>query len=278
MDLDRAIDDLYALPPEDFTAARDAQVAAARESGDGKSAAALRRVRRPSRSAWLANQLVRHRGEELDQLLDLGSALREAQNALAGDDLRRLSAQRRSVVSALARDARELADELGYPVNEAVVREVESTLDAALADHEVADQLRKGRLTAALQHSGFGTGFEGTTDRPRAKARTPARQTVDQDDSLPQARAALTAARSDVKDAEKHERAEEAKLASAATHREKTVRRVAQLEEDLAHARQEDSAAADAVRAAHRRRDLAAKAANAARQKQARAEERLKDR
>ena len=274
MDVERAIDEMYAVPPEEFITVRDQQAAAAREAGDAKAAAALAKMRRPSRSAWLVNQLVRHRRDEVERLLDLGSALRDAQTALAGDDLRRLSAQRSSVVSALARDARQLADELGHPVNEGVERDVQSTLDAALADPDAAEQVSSGRLTTALQHSGFGTDFGETAGRPAAKKS--ARKGDAHVDDVAQAQQALAATRADVKEAEKRERAEEANLASAAARREKTVRRVAQLEEDLAHARQEDSAAADDVRAAHRRRDAATKAASAARQKQARAEEELR--
>jgi hypothetical protein len=277
MDVDRAIDELYALPPEDFIAARDELVATARKAGDGKAAATIGKQRRPSRSAWVVNQLVRQRGEEVDQLLDLGDALRDAQQALAGDDLRRLSAQRRSVVSALARDARAVATELGQPVNEAVQREVEASLDAALADPTVAELVRSGRLTMALRHSGFGSGFGGGSEEGavRTSATRPARKAPAGVDDTAELRNAVTAARAEVKEADKHERAEAAALTAASARREKTVRRVAQLEEDLAHARQEDSAAADEVRKAHRRHDTAAKSANAARQKQQRAEDAL---
>jgi hypothetical protein len=272
MDVERAIDELYAVLSEDFIAERDAMVAAARKAGDGKAATAIGKLRRPSRSAWLVNQLVRHRGDEIDQLLELGAALRDAQQALAGDDLRRLSTQRRSVVSALARDARTLAATLGQPVNEAVQREVESSLDAALTDPEAAELVRSGRLTTALRHSGFGTGF----DQSGASAvKKPARKALATVDDSADLRKAVAAARADVKEAEKRERSEAASLTAAATRREKTVRRVAQLEEDLAHARQEDSAAADEVRTTHRRHEVAAKATSAARQKQQRAEDAL---
>ena len=273
MDVDRAIDELYTLPPEAFTAARDELVAAARRTGDAKTATSLRKLRRPSRSAWLVNQLVRHRRDPVDQLLDLGLALRDAQKALAGDDLRRLSAQRSSVVSALTRDARRLAEELGQPVNETVGREVRSTLDAALADPAAAEEVRSGRLTTSLQHSGFGTGVDEIAPR-RAAQKTAPKADVNAVDAA-EAKSALAVARTETQEAEKRERGEEARLATAAARREKTVRRVARLEEDLAHARQEDSAAADEVRVAHRRRDAATKSVNAARQKEARAKERL---
>jgi hypothetical protein len=221
----------------------------------------------------VVNQLVRHRRDDVDQLLNLGSALRDAQKSLAGDDLRRLSAQRSSVVSALARDARQLAEELGQPINETVEREVRSTLDAALADPAAAEQVRNGRLTTSLQHSGFGTGADEIAPR-RATKQTARKSDVQTDDSV-EAKKALAIARAETQEAEKRERAEEGNLAAASARREKTVRRVAQLEEDLAHARQEDSAAADEVRVAHRRRDAATKSLNAARQKEARAKERL---
>ncbi|MCY7366514.1 MAG: hypothetical protein LH469_14570, partial [Frankiaceae bacterium] len=92
--------DLYRLPPEDFTAARDAAAKAAKAGGDADVAKALRALRRPSVPAWLVNGLVAQEPELLEQLLDLGPALAHAQAAGEGDALRELGAQRRALVGA----------------------------------------------------------------------------------------------------------------------------------------------------------------------------------
>jgi hypothetical protein len=154
--LDSVADSLYGLDPGEFIAARTEHVARARESGDRELTAAIGRLRKPTVAAWLVNLLARERADELGVLLDLGDALRTAQRTLSGQDLRALSVQRRQVISALERDVAELASERGRHVGESALREVAQTLNAALADPTVADRVRRGRLDAIIESSGFG--------------------------------------------------------------------------------------------------------------------------
>jgi hypothetical protein len=149
-------DELYGLPPDEFVPARDDRVAAAKESGDRDLARALARLRRPTKAAWLANLLARHRTEQLDGLVSLARSLTQAQQELDGDALRALSGQRHRAVGAMARDAGRLAARRGEAVNDALVREVAGILDAALADPAVAEEVRAGRLTKTVRYSGFG--------------------------------------------------------------------------------------------------------------------------
>ena len=155
-DLDAIADELYALPPDAFVPARDDRVAAAKEAGDRDLARAVARLRRPTRAAWLANLLARHRTEQLDGLVALARGLAQAQQELDGDTLRTLSGQRHRVVAAMARDAGRIAARQGEPVNDGLLREVAGILDAALADPSVADEVRAGRLTKTVRYSGFG--------------------------------------------------------------------------------------------------------------------------
>jgi hypothetical protein len=155
-DLDAIVDELYALPPDAFVPARDDRVAAAREAGDRDLARAVARLRRPTRAAWLANLLARHRTEQLDGLVALARGLAQAQRELDGDTLRALSGQRHRVVAAMARDAGRLAARQGEAVTDALLREVAGILDAALADPAVAEEVRAGRLTKTVRYSGFG--------------------------------------------------------------------------------------------------------------------------
>ena len=89
---DAIADELYELPPDEFVPARDDRVAAAKEAGDRDLARALGRLRRPTKAAWLANLLARHRTEQLDGLVALARGLAQAQQELDGSALRALSA------------------------------------------------------------------------------------------------------------------------------------------------------------------------------------------
>lgn len=156
MDLDAVADELYGLTPGEFIAARQARAAEARQSGDRGLASAIGKLRRPTTGAWLVNRLGRDRHDELVRLLDLGEATRQAHSTLEASDLRRLSRQRRQMISALSQEARGLADGAGQPVSEAVGRELETTLEAAFADRDAGEAVRAGRLTVALSYSGLG--------------------------------------------------------------------------------------------------------------------------
>jgi len=148
---------LYELPPEQFIAARDEAVAQARQADDRAAATAIGRLRRPTVAAWLVNLLARRRPELVAELLDLGRALRSAQHDLRGDELRELSVQRRAAVGQLVAQARKLAREAGRSGRENLpLAEVEATLTAALAEPEVAEAVRTGTLTKAVDYAGFG--------------------------------------------------------------------------------------------------------------------------
>ena len=145
--------ELYALPPEEFTTARDAAAKQAKAAGDPAAGKELKALRRPSAAAWLVNRLAAEQGALLEQLLALGPALAEAQAAGHADDLRALGRQRRQLVEAVAGTAVSAA---GRPVAGPVRDEVVSTLEAALADPSSAEAVRSGRLVRALSYAGFG--------------------------------------------------------------------------------------------------------------------------
>ncbi|GAA5183830.1 hypothetical protein GCM10023322_24050 [Rugosimonospora acidiphila] len=149
--------DLYELPPERFIAARDEAIARARTAGDRALAARLRTLRRPTVAAWLVNLVALRRPEQIGELLDLGTELGEAQRQLRGERLRELSARRRAAVAGVVAQARRLAVEAGRrPRDPLPLAEVEATLAAALADEQVAEAVRAGRLTRTAGYAGFG--------------------------------------------------------------------------------------------------------------------------
>src|SRR5450755_598775 len=162
--IDEITDELYGLPPEEFTAARTRYEKAAKAAGDRDAAARIHALAKPTVTAWLANQLAREHRDELQPLLQLGAGLRDATRNLAGDQLRALSRQRNELVNALVQQARQLARTAGRSVNEDAARALIDTLHAALADEDAAKLLVAGRLTDALHSADFGTGFGDTAD------------------------------------------------------------------------------------------------------------------
>jgi hypothetical protein len=156
MDTDAAADELYGLLPEQFTSRRAVFSAEARAQGDGAARAQLAAMRRPTVAAWAVNLLVRERSADVENLLRIAAELRTAQRALDGNRLRELSLERRGCVAGLSSAVRSVTAAAGRPVNDAVLREVHATLDAAVADENAESAVRTGRLTTALTYSGFG--------------------------------------------------------------------------------------------------------------------------
>lgn len=148
MTLDEVADELYGLPPEDFTAARDAVVKAA--STETKQA--VKALRKPTVAAYVVNMLARQRRDDLEALVELGDELRQA---MAGKgDIRTLSEQRRDQVRDLVHGASDASDrELTATVEE----EVAATLEAATADPDLGQAVLSGRLVKPLRYAGFGT-------------------------------------------------------------------------------------------------------------------------
>ncbi|HEY6424304.1 MAG TPA: hypothetical protein VIY28_13855 [Pseudonocardiaceae bacterium] len=163
-------DEMYSLPREEFTAARNAAAARAREQGHRELAEQIGALRRPSTAAWLANRLVREHPEQVRALVELSDGLREAHHQLQGEELRRLSQQRHQLVHALVQQVRALARTAGHPVSDAVTRELVNTFTAAVNSSAAAQALAGGRLTAALDPADAAAGVfaaTGPVERPR---------------------------------------------------------------------------------------------------------------
>jgi len=145
-------DELYALPLDRFTPERDARAKAAK--GDRDLVAALKALRKPSLAAWVVNLLVRRESGQVEQVLAIGAALREAQEGMDGAELRALTKQRRQLTSAVTARARALAADEGVRVTQSVADEVEGTLTAGLVDPEAARAVRSGLLVRTLKTTG----------------------------------------------------------------------------------------------------------------------------
>ncbi|WP_412162751.1 hypothetical protein [Curtobacterium flaccumfaciens] len=144
--------ELLLVAPQDFVAERTARQRAARKD-DRALATAIGQLRKPAPAAWVID-LLAHDGA-LDDAVDLGPALRKAQADADPDAIRTLRRQRAEVVDALAQAGADLASDAGHPVTPAVLEQVRSTIEAAMADPHAGAAVRSGLLVTALESVGF---------------------------------------------------------------------------------------------------------------------------
>jgi hypothetical protein len=147
--------ELYSSDPGEFVERRKALVARARAAGQAPAAKQIAGLRKPTRSAWIVNQLTRADPGAVAELAALGRQLRAAQGSLDGAALRDLSRRRRELIDSLARQAFMVSGQHAPPA--AVRDEVAATLGAAVADPQVAGQLEAGTLERAAHAEGFGS-------------------------------------------------------------------------------------------------------------------------
>ena len=293
-------EELYALPPGDFTGTRNAWAKQTKADGDADLAKRVSELRRPSLAAWVVNMLMRHQGEEMAQVLDLGASLRQAQADLDGDALRDLTRQRRQLTTVVTGQGRDLARDLGQKVTEAVADQVQATLHAAMVDEQAAAAVRSGLLVTALAATGMGDADVvdavavpaaiGLTARPRTmpdRAR-PALAVVpdpepDPDDDerertqrRDEAQKAVDAAADEADDArrrlrkaEKRVKKIEARTLQAADELEAARRRVVELEHELEQLDDESDEAEERKDRAEQRYESAQEALESARKDRA---------
>lgn len=176
MDLADVLDDLYGSPPAEFTATRDAYARQAKAEGDRDLAARIAGLRKPPVPAWAVNLLVRERGDDVEQLLQLGAAMREATASLAGPELRELGVQQHKVLDAMRVQAGRLTHEAGVRLSLDVGEKVVATLRAAMSDPAAAEAVRTATLVRTLESTGFGdVDVDGATAGAAAPRPVPAK-------------------------------------------------------------------------------------------------------
>jgi chemotaxis protein histidine kinase CheA len=153
--LDEAAAELYMADPEEFVQRRGEWVARARAAGQAVAARKIGALRKPTRSAWVVNRLARTEPEAADRLTALGEKLRAAERARDGGRLRELSRERRELIATLLRQALAGAGQHAAPA--AMREEITATFAAALADPDIAGQVREGVLVRPARRPGFGT-------------------------------------------------------------------------------------------------------------------------
>lgn len=283
IDLEQALDELFATPPDEFVAARNALAKTLRGEKRRVEAGAVAAYRRPGRTAGALNRLVLSGDPAFEALLDAVDAVRSADADTYRDAVATLrEATTAAVDAALTESTDERSEDRG---------DLTMALQAIVGDDDALAVLARGRLedvpVAGL--GGFG-GFGGgdapaSTREPvaRRKPRLPGARGVaaptaapaddvgepdaEVDDTLARRRAEK-ALRATADAAEKAERAlaaaegeaEAASMALAAAEEQ-----VVEAEAALARAQSDHDAAASSAAAAQVRLDAAqGKAADAA--------------
>jgi hypothetical protein len=209
--------DLYSLPLDEFTAARNAL---AKERPEAKE------LRKPTSAAYAVNQLARRHAGELDAFLGAAAQLRQAQ--LKGGDVRGATQEQRQALQRLLQLAGEYA-------SSPQMDGIRQTLQAAAVDEDAAEQVRAGRLERELEPGGFGSLVTGPAPKQRSgKARPPKRDRKAERAAVAAARQQVEQARRAVREAEEAlERAED----DAARARERLEAAEAELEDAERRAR-----------------------------------------
>jgi hypothetical protein len=296
--VEQAADELYALPPDEFTRARDERAKALRKEGDRDEADAVKALRKPTLAAWALNQLARRQPKEVERLLAAGEKLRSAQEELLAGGERRAfqsaAAKERDQVAALSAEAANLAADAGERASPGLEEKVAATLHAAALDEETGEQLRAGRLVREREAIG---GFGGMTAAAPARGRGSSATTSEAPKGTEpkrrqaagrakpakgqaeggQASAEPTSRRSGAADA-KRSKAEKDKRRAEAEKREAAARRqrLAAARTDERHARRELEAAAKAIQHAETRAEAARTHAEEANRRAQTTAERLK--
>ncbi len=138
---------LFAAPPDEFVSERNALAKRLREEGRDDDAERMRNLRKPTRPAWVVNQLSRRSPDSLRSWAELVAKLREvAEGTVDSKELRRVAHAEDTALDGLVREAASLAAELRQPASEPVLAKVRETLEAAAVDADVRSRVLAGTL------------------------------------------------------------------------------------------------------------------------------------
>lgn len=155
--------DLYSLPLDRFTYARDHLARWLRSRDRGEEAETVGKLRKPSVAAWALNRASRSSPELVARLRESHRQLREAASM---EEVQSASRTRRQAVSALVEAAVGGLRADGRPVSPQTRDRITSTLMAVATDPDAEAQLEAGRLVHELEPSGAGWGEMGLTPIP----------------------------------------------------------------------------------------------------------------
>jgi len=203
------ISDLYALPLDEFTDARNALAKELAAGGDKAAADDVRALKKPSVPAWAVNQVARAHSDEVETLFDAGASLRDAQQKLlrSGDQsgVKDATAAERQAVRALVARAKKILADAGNAANEATLERIADTFYATTTDAEGRERVRTGTLTKEMKRAGFGdVGGLSVVPAPPAKREQPGKRGAQLKKEAAELRAAAEAAERRAAEVEAH--------------------------------------------------------------------------
>lgn len=151
MDVEAELDRLYSVPLEQFVEERNRIAQAVTDSGDSDSAAAIKKLSKPSVAAWALNQVARKHPAEIDELLQVRT---ELETAGSPTELRTLAGRRRETVARVTTLAKEILEGAGHNASHSTLEKVSQGLLAGGSEEE-RGLLRRGRLTREPAESGL---------------------------------------------------------------------------------------------------------------------------
>jgi hypothetical protein len=133
------IPELADVAPEDFVAARDALAKELKAAGQVKESAEVKKLRKPTVQAWIAEQVRRHHADVVDRLRESSTAVAAAQEAAitAGDRdaLRDANATRKQAIRDVGRAVEQVLARNGRPAHhkDEVLAAIESAVTTEVA-------------------------------------------------------------------------------------------------------------------------------------------------
>jgi hypothetical protein len=236
---ERELDALYHGPLEEFTGKRNELAKSLRSDGRAEAADWVKGLRKPTRTAWLVNQLAARKAGEVRKLLEIGDRLRAAQEEmLAGATdrakLRQAASREQQTIDSLLGTAEAIGREHG--VGEQILTRVGETLQAAASDPEVAEAIRLGRLDREQRAASIGLVGSATPAAPARKGALKEREAAERRERQQRAKQRKAAER-ELAAAEKRLERERAKLERARDAVQETERSVHQAELNVNAAR-----------------------------------------
>lgn len=143
--------DLYSLPLDRFTSARDGLARRLKAEGDEDGAREVSAMRKPSVAAWALNRVAREDPEAVSALVESHRMLRKAGSR---QEVEEASRQRRELVARLTDEAMAGLGSSSMQTRDRVNR----TLLAVATDHEGEADLKAGTLVRELEPTGVGWG------------------------------------------------------------------------------------------------------------------------
>lgn len=223
---------LLAVAPEEFVSERKALARKLRDEGRGDDAAAVERLRKPSKVVYAVNRGARDRPKAARAAAAAAEKVKELQLGGAPDAFQRALRELDDAVGLVADVALAHVAEPGRAASEAMRQRIRDLLRSAVADDDAREALTRGALSEELEAPGFSP-FAGMPARAPARGRKRAESTrAEQRDEERKAKARTL--REEVERAERELEAAAQALRDAERAHARAEREVASLRKRLA--------------------------------------------